>query len=315
MISRWIAVIFMFLLVNTVPFGVIIGVRRNRLPEVERLVEAQEYEKAIIELERINGISDVINVETDYYYSVCYNRLGMPRLASRYADYFLNSREEDRGIYEKAIAEFGLNHYQQALHYLTQIESGYRDDLEFIGYYGAAHYYNGDYEAAMFLLERAAAERTGGEALNYSLYDCYYETENYGRAVIQIDKDLAALNPEDEYYSYDREELIYYRGDYNYLNRQYEEAIKDYQILLDEDTYYMDEAFYLIARCYAGLEDYENTYSYLKQGLEYDSYYYDHYSSDEAFAKFFESEYYRGRKESFEPDYEAGLEAGARMEF
>ena len=315
MISRWIAAALMLLLVNSVPFGIIMGERRNRMPEVAKLVAQEEYEKAIIELEQINGTSDVINVETDYYYSVCYNRLGMPRLASRHADYFLNNRIEEKGIYEKAIAEFGLYRYEQSLHYLRQVENGYRENAEFIRYYGNAYYHTGDYETAVFWLEQAAAEQKSGETLNYSLYNCYYETEAYERAVIQIDKDLAALDPEDEYYRYDREELYYYRGDYGYLNRQYEEAINDFRILIDEDTYYRDEAYYLIARCYAGMEDYENTYSYLIQGLEYDSYYYDHYKSDEAFADFFASAYYRSRKESFEPDYENGPEAGDRMEF
>lgn len=306
MISRWIAMILMVLLVNTIPFGIIMGEIRNRLPEVERLVEQQEYEKAIIELNKINGTSRVINVKTDYYYSVCYNRLGMPKVASKYADYFLTNRNDDKGLYEKAIAEYGMWNYEAALRLFKRVEPACADNSEFFYYYGSVHYYTGDSEAAMLWLERAAEDKAGGETINYLLYDCYYETENYKRAILQVDKDLANLNPEGEYYTYDKEELFYYRGDYCYLDQQYKEAIKAYQVLVDEDTYYMDEVYYLIARCYARLRDYENTYEYLKMGLEYDSYYYDYYKSDEAFPEFFESRYYRDKMESFEFENKAG---------
>lgn len=315
MISRWMAMLLLLFLVNTLPFGIFMSEQKSRLPEVERLIEQEEYEQAVILLNQVTGNGPVIDVETDYYYSVCYNRLGMPTAAAGYADLFLKHRNDDKGVYEKAVAGYGMGNYEEALTLFKQIETVFEKKTEFCSYYGNVHYYTGDYETAMLWLEQAAQDSSEGEILNYLLYDCYYQTASYEQAIRRADIELDGLDPEDEAYSYDREELLYYRGDFYYLNRQYEEAIKDYQVLADEETYYKDEAYYLIARCYAGLEDDANTYKYLKMGVEYDSYYYEHYREDEAFLKFFESDYYQGQRESFEPDFETGLEPGTDMEF
>lgn len=305
MIRRLLAIFIMFIVSFTFPFSMETSGKKEQLERIEALIKERDYERAVIALEQLDERRLVVLKETDYYYSVCYNRLGLYRLAAGHIGFYITSSDDAKGRLEQAIATFGLGDYEAACIVFKSLQSEYTGDEDYRYYYGSACYHVGDYETAMELLEQSNHKRTDNGYLNYFLYECYYELEEYGRGIRQVNKDLEFLNPEDEYYDIDREELLYYLAEYYYLDGQYETALKEYDKLLDEKSYYYDEINYLIARCYAWMGDYEAVYRHLEIGLRYDSYYYYvMYKFDEAFDDFFQDEEYSVRMENLEDEYE-----------
>lgn len=297
--------ILMFILSFTFPFNMGTSAKKERLAAVATLIDEKDYEHAVIALEELSGHSPVVLKETDYYYGVCYNRLGLYRLAARHIGYYITANDNAKGRLEQAIAEYGLGDYEAACIRFKSLWNEYAGDEDYRYYYGSACYHAGEYETAMELLEQSSWQQADQDYLKYNLYECYYELEEYGRGIRQVNKDLDLLNPEDEYYDVDREELLYYLAEYYYLDEQYEQALEEYNQLLDEKSYYYDEINYLIARCYARMGDFEAAYRHLDAGLRYDRYYYySLYKFDEAFDEFFRDEEYSVRMESLEDEYE-----------
>lgn len=285
--------------------GTFFQAQEAQLTRIDELVAGEEYQKAIIAIDQMNEKQVLINRKTDYYYSVCYNRIGLHDIALDHSEIYLSNSSDKKGKYENAIAYFGTGNYEQAVDRFDDIESHYKDDQEFLYYYGTALYYTEDYQAALERLERVIREKDDYDYLNYNLYQCYYETEEYERGLRQVEKDMKALNKENEYYQYDWEDLLYYRADFYYLRGSYQEAMADYETLIEEDSYYLDEVYYLLAKCYAQLGDYELVYNNIELGLEYDSYYYyEVYKYDEDLQDFFEDERYTEKIEILEQIYE-----------
>jgi len=269
---------------------------------IRSYINEEQYEKAIVELDEYNTKNGRTLDEEDYYYGVCYNRLGLYKLAEEAIDYYQTDHDDIKGNYEKAITLYGTADYEKANQLFESIKDAYLDNPEYFYYYGNSCYYNKKYADAARLLEKAVDLDPKQHTYNIDLLYAYSELEEYNKGIEACNNYLKILGEKKEVNSDERDQLEYQRGDFYYNAGQYEAALSVYSKLLDEsdDPYY--ECYY-IARCYAKMEDYQNTYIYLRKSFEYDIYYYyDEYKSDGVFKDFFADKKYGKMMEDLEAE-------------
>jgi|GEM_PF-1681383 len=269
---------------------------------IRSYINEEQYEKAIVELDNYNTKKCRAFHEEDYYYGVCYNRLELYKLAEESIDYYQMDYDEVKGNYEKAISLYGIADYEKAIRLFESIKDAYLDNPEYFYYYGNCCYSDKKYADAANLLEKAVALDPEQHEYNMDLLFAYYELEEYNKGVEACNNYLKILDEKKEVDSDERYQLEYQRVDFYYNAGQYEAALSVLSKQLEESDAPGYECYHM-ARCYAKMKDYQNTYVYLRKSFEYDIYYYyDEYKSDGVFKDFFADEKYGKMMEALEAE-------------
>lgn len=265
-------------------------------------IEKEEYEKAVILLDQYREQGDSSSEESDYYYGVCYNRMGLYKLAHKYTLRYLNVNPDTKGEYERAIYLYGNDNYPKAIRQFEEIEEDYQDSGEFHYYYGMSYYNNGDYKDSVKELEEAVALVPEDYTYITDLWNAYDYTEEYEKGIKSCNTYLKYLEEQKKPDTESIDIVKSYRADFYCSAGDYQTAMDYYKAEL-EDSKDPAYEYYRIAACYAGMDDFENTFKYLKKCYEEDNYTYeDEYKWDEAFYEFFEDETYKEKMDIVEID-------------
>lgn len=269
------------------------GEREKDMSLAISYIDEEQYEKALIELDKINTGKSKESNDEDFYYGVCYNRLGLYKLAEEHINYYQIDHNDTKGIYEKAISLYGAEDYITAIEKFKSIEEAYLEIPEYYYYYGNCYYYEKEYQEAVKLLEKAVALEPERYRYNKDLLYAYNSSEEYEKGIEACNNYLKILDEQKETDPDERYDVEYQRGDFYYYDGQYEEALGIYSGLAEE--YEESEPAYIyydMAKCYVKMEDFQNTYEYLQKCFENDIYYYDDYQEDDVFKEFSADEKY-----------------------